>query len=94
MMTTEIQPNITTLMPTQVTPDAENDTLFLVSTVGGVSLGLLFLMVVVVIIINIVMAVRKRKKNTVTRRVLHPGISAVNLVSRDYEREGMPWFFI
>ena len=94
MTTTEIQPNNTTPMPTQVTPDQQTDPLFLASVIGGVLLGLLFLIVMMVIIMNIVMVIRRRKKNPATRsRVLYQHqVSATNLVPRDYETEGMSQF--
>lgn len=96
MTTTEIQPNNTTPMPTQlqVTPGQQTDPLFLPSVIGGVLLGLLFLIVMVVLIMSIVMVIMRRKKNPANgSKVLYQhGISAINLISRDYETEGMSQF--
>ena len=86
----EIQPNATTLLPT---PDTQNDnTLLLGSVIGGALLGLLFLTVVVVIIISIVMAISRRRKRSLAtqgHRMLYHENSAVSLISRDHETEGI-----
>ncbi len=86
---TEAEPNITTPPLTESEVAPSNDPIFLVSTVGGASLGLLFLIVMVVIIMNIVIVVRRRKKNRATRSM----VSATDLVLSDSSIEGMSWPF-
>ena len=88
---TEAESNNTTPELTEVFPSNEPLNLFLVSTIGGASLGLLFLLVLCVIIINIAVAVRRRKKNKKTRsnKVLHHETSTANLVLSDNVTEGI-----
>lgn len=67
------------------------DILLVVGIMGGVLLGLLFLIVMSLIIVTIVMAVR-RKRRSKLERLFNCGSSVMRLIPRNRERDSEPLY--